>query len=147
MYLEYEDFETLCDTSDLEVITGESPEKRERALKFALDEVRSYMRTKYRIDQEFAKTGDARNEYLMMIVADITLYHLYSMLPSRMSLETREARYKSAIKWLEGVRDSKQHPGIPSNDDPIETGTDPVTSPEYYDGLRFGSMTKNNNDW
>lgn len=139
MYLEEIDFTTLADQEDINIITGTDASKRERALTMAMDEVRSYTRTRYRIDQEFAKTGDARNSYMMMIVMDLCLYHLYSMLSPRMGMETREKRYDAAISWLKGVRDGKSDPGIPSIDDPEEGGTNPADNPEMFDTIRFGN--------
>jgi phage gp36-like protein len=112
----------------------------------ALDEVRSYMRTKNRIDQEFSKTGDDRNDYLVLIVIDVSLYHLYSMLAPRMGIEIKKDRYDYAIKWLKEVRDGKADPGIPSIDDPEENGTDPVTDPDYFNTVRYGKTT-NNSEW
>lgn len=138
MYIEEIDFTTLADQDDINMITGADASKRERALMMGMEEVRSYTRTRYRIDQEFAKTGDARNDYMMMIVLDLTLYHLFSMLSPRMGMETREKRYEAAISWLKGVRDRKSDPGIPSLDDPEEGGTNPVDNPEMFDTFRYG---------
>lgn len=145
MYLEEYDFISVIDQDDLDAITQENHEKRDKALKMAMDEVRTYTRTKYRIDAEFAKTDEARNEYLMMIVMDLTLYHLYSMLPSRMGMETREKRYDTAIKWLAGVRDGKNDPGIPTIDNPDNIS--PTDNPEMYDNLRFGGNEKVSSQW
>jgi phage gp36-like protein len=139
MYLSELDFTTLADQDDITIVTNADPSKRERALKMALDEVRSYTRTRYRINAEFEKIGDNRNNYIMLICIDITLYHLFSMLAPRMGMETKKERYDAAIKWLIGVRDGKSDPGIPSIDDPEEDGTDPVTNPEMFDTVRFGN--------
>lgn len=145
MYLEEYDFISITDQDDLDVLTNQEPTKREKALKMALDEVRTYTRTKYRIDQEFAKTGDARNEYMMMIVMDLTLYHLCSMLPARMGIETRKERYDTAINWLKGVRDGKNDPGIPTIDNP--NNISPTDNPELYDSIRFGGNEKVSSQW
>jgi phage gp36-like protein len=139
MYIEEIDFTTLADQDDIDVVTSSNASKRERALKMAMDEVRSYMRVRYRINLEFAKTGDARNNYIVLILIDLTLYHLYSMLAPRMGLETKKERYDAAIAWLKDVRDGKSDPGIPSIDDPEEGGTDPSQNPEMYDTIRFGN--------
>lgn len=145
MYLEEIDFTTLCDQDDLDVITSTDHDKRERALKMALDEVRTYMRMKYLIDAEFAKTGDARNDYLMMIVMDLTLYHLFSILASRMGMEMRKERYDAAISWLKDVRAGKNDPGIPTIDNP--TNISPSQNPEMFDSVRWGSIEKQDNNW
>lgn len=147
MYLNELDFTTLADADDIELITNSDSDKRDRASKMALDEVRSYMRKKYRIEQEFAKTGEERNDFIVMITLDITLYHLFSMLAPRMGMETRQNRYDNAIKWLTGVRDGKTDPGIPSIDDPEANGTNPEDNPEMFDTFRYGSNTKNDYSW
>lgn len=146
MYLEEIDFATLADQDDINVVTGSDATKRNRALTMAMDEARGYMRMRYRIDQEFAKIGDARNDYIMMIVADLTIYHLYSMLSPRMGIETKKERYDAAKTWLREVRDGKTDPGIPANDDPIIGGTNPADNPEMFDNVRFGKTT-NNSEW
>jgi len=138
MYLEEIDFTTLADQDDIDIVTNSDSRKRERALEMAMDEVRSYMRTRYRINQEFLKTGDDRNDYIMLIVIDLTLYHLFSMLAPRMGMETKKERYDAAIRWLKDVRDGKSDPGIPSVDDPEEGGTDPAVNPEMFDTVRYG---------
>lgn len=138
MYLEELDFTTLADQDDIDIVTNSDSRKRERALEMAMDEVRSYMRIRYRINQEFLKTGDDRNNYIMLIVIDLTMYHLFSMLAPRMGMETKKERYDAAIRWLKDVRDGKSDPGIPSVDDPVEGGTDPIENPEMFDTVRYG---------
>ena len=138
MYLNEIDFTTLADQEDIDIVTNADAAKRERALKMAMDEVRSYMRIRYRINHEFLKTGDDRNDYIMLIVIDLTMYHLFSMLAPRMGMETKKERYDAAIKWLKDVRDGKSDPGIPSVDDPLEGGTDPAENPEMFDTVRYG---------
>lgn len=138
MYLDEIDFTTLADQEDIDIVTNADANKRERALKMAMDEVRSYMRIRYRINQEFEKIGDARNDYIMLIVIDLTIYHLFSMLAPRMGMETKKERYDAALRWLKDVRDGKSDPGIPSVDDPLDEGTDPSENPEMFDTIRFG---------
>jgi len=146
MYIEEIDITTLADQDDINLVTNSDSDKREKAIKMAMSEVRSYMRTRYRIDQEFAKVGEARNDFILLVVIDVTLWHLFSMLAPRMGLETRKERYDAAIRWLKDVRDGKTDPGIPSVDDPISGGTDPVTNPEMFDTVRFGKTT-NTSEW
>ncbi|MBQ4278347.1 MAG: DUF1320 family protein [Rikenellaceae bacterium] len=148
MYLEREDYYSLISREDLEAALLQSEAQLERIERMACDEVSSYLRRKYRIASEFARTGDDRNDNLVRITLDVALYHLFTALPGRITDEdVRRIRYLDAIKWLVSVRDSDNDPGIPSLSDPNPDGTDPEQNPEMFQSVRWGSMPRNENTY
>lgn len=57
--------------------------------------------------------GDNRNQYLLTIFIDITLYHAHSRINPRNIPEFRIERYRDAIQWLKSVNSGKISPAFP----------------------------------
>ena len=134
-FLTTDDFKAVCDTQTLNVINQGDTENLDRAERYAIEEASSYLRSRYDTSATFAATGDQRNGYLVMILADIALYHLVSWLPKRIGFEIRETRYKQAIDWLKDVQKGNATPDLP-------TPTDPDTGEETQQPVRFGGWAK-----
>ena len=130
-FLVKEDFKAVCDNQTLEVIGQSDDDNLARAEQYAMEEISSYLRSRYNISSAFAKRGAERNQHLVMITCDVALYHLVAWLPKRIGFEIRETRYKSAIAWLKDVQAGKATPDIPVNTD--EAGED-VGTPISYGG-------------
>jgi phage gp36-like protein len=71
----------------------------------AMKTVSSKLAKYYQIDQEFQKTGDARNSLLVNTIKDIAIYHLYSAVESITNLRVK--RYEQAIEFLKEVQAGK----------------------------------------
>ena len=134
-FLTTDDFKAVCDTQTLTVINQNDTGNLDRAERYAIEEVSSYLRTRYDVATAFAKTGTQRNGYLVMIVADVALYHLVSWLPKRIGFDIRETRYNQAIAWLKDVQSGKATPDLP-------TPTDPTTGQETSQPVRYGGWSK-----
>lgn len=134
-FLTIEDFKTVCDPQTLTVINQDDTANLDRAERYAIEEVSSYLRTRYDVAMAFSRTGDQRNGFLVMIVADVALYHLVSWLPKRIGFEIRETRYNQAIAWLKDVQSGKATPDLP-------TPTDPTTGQETSQPVRYGGWGK-----
>lgn len=134
-FLTTDDFKAVCDTQTLTVINQNDTDNLDRAERYAIEEVSSYLRTRYDVTTAFAKTGTQRNGYLVMIVADVALYHLVSWLPKRIGFDIRETRYNQAISWLKDVQSGKATPDLP-------TPTDPTTGQETSQPVRYGGWSK-----
>ena len=111
-FLNKEDFNVVCDDNTLSVIHQQSDANLDKAEAYAIEEVSSYLRSRYDIDKALSETN--RNAQLVMILCDIALYHLISWLPKRIGFEIREIRYKSAIAWLKDVAKGNASPNIPT---------------------------------
>lgn len=134
-FLSTDDFKTVCDPQTLTVINQDDTANLDRAERYAIEEVSSYLRTRYDVGTAFSRTGDQRNGFLVMIVADVALYHLVSWLPKRIGFDIRETRYNQAIAWLKDVQSGKATPDLP-------TPTDPATGQETSQPVRYGGWDK-----
>ena len=131
-FLSKTDFEAVCDKPTLEVINQANDDNMSRAERYAIEEVSSYLRSRYDIAQAYSRTGDERNQQLVMITCDIALYHLVAWLPKRIGFEIREVRYNQAINWLRDVQKGNATPDIPVKT--TEQGED-IGTPVVFGGL------------
>lgn len=136
-FLNKEDFNVVCDDTTLSVIHQQSDANLDKAEAYAIEEVSSYLRSRYDIDKALSETN--RNAQLVMILCDIALYHLISWLPKRIGFEIREIRYKSAIAWLKDVAKGNASPNIPTKTN--EQGED-IGTP-----VNFGSWGQSKYDY
>lgn len=143
MYLTQEDYKPVCSSRELEILQQSDSETRERAERTALEEVASYLRSRFDIKTEFERQGLERNAHLVQICVNITLYYLMQWLPGKMASETRTASYENAINWLEKVQAGKASPDLPGYDN--ETGGNDNVSGTFP--MMYGSMKKNKYDW
>lgn len=134
-FLSQSDFHAVCDPQTLAVIDQADPANLDRAERYAVEEVSSYLRSRYDAAAAFAATGDARNGFLVMITADVALYHLVAWLPKRIGFEVRETRYRQAVEWLKEVQAGKATPDLP-------LPTDPATGEPSPQPVRFGGWPK-----
>lgn len=137
-FLNIDDFKAVVDSVTLDVIHQSDTLNLARAENYALEEISSYLRGRYDMAAAFASTT-TRNNQLVMVCADITLYHLISWLPKRIGFEIRETRFKSALDWLKDVQAGKATPDLPLITD--DAGTD-IGTP-----IKFGSRPKATNDY
>lgn len=139
MFLQEEDYKAVVDAQTLSVINQADEANRQRAEKYAMEEIRSYLRGRYNMDEAFGATGDERNQQLVMITADIALYHLIAWLPKRIGFEIREIRYKRAVEWLASVQNGKADPNLPPLVD--DAGSD-IGNP-----IKYGSLPSSTYDY
>jgi phage gp36-like protein len=140
MFLTNEDYSAVCDAATLDVIQQSDETIRARAEAYAIEEISSYLRARYNMEAAFAATGNSRNNQLVMMTADVALYHLIAWLPKRMGFEIRETRYKRVIETLVDVH-KKLVMNLPTYTDPV-TGETDTTNP-----VKYGSMPKLRNSW
>ncbi|MDR3287746.1 MAG: DUF1320 domain-containing protein [Prevotellaceae bacterium] len=133
-FIDIEDYKAVVDAQTLDVINQSDAENLQRAERYAIEEISSYLRSRFDVNKMFEATGDERNQQLVMITCDVALYHLIAWLPKRIGFEIRDIRYKRAIEWLETVQAGQATPDLPPLTD--DTGAD-IGNP-----IKFGSMTK-----
>jgi hypothetical protein len=147
MFLTIEDYKAVVDDKTLNVINQSSAENLQRAEKYAIEEIKSYIRAAeawkigirpYDADAAFEATGENRNSQLVMYTCDVALYHLIAWLPQKMGFEIRETRYKRAIEWLVSVQSGIILLNIPSIND--DSNNDAIN-------IRWGSQDKNNYEY
>lgn len=138
MFLTLDDYRSVCDSYEYEQISGNS-EARQSAEIAALEQIASYLRSRYDIARAFEAAGDDRNPMLVQCAVNIALWLMVHRLPQNMGHERRECLYNDSVKWLRDVQASKASPDLPiyQSDDGEDT-RNPV---------RFGSMTPNRYDY
>jgi Mu-like prophage protein gp36 len=112
-FLIKEDFNSVCDSNTLSVIDQADENNLTTAELYAIEEISSYLRSRYNVTEVFSQSGENRNSQIVMICCDVALYHLIAWLPKRIGFEIREIRYKRAIEWLESVQAAKASPDLP----------------------------------
>lgn len=73
----------------------------------AIDEMRSYLSTRYDCDAIFAARDGERNKLILMMAIDITIYHIFSIHNPQKLSQIRVDRYNRAVEWLKAVAAGK----------------------------------------
>lgn len=139
MFLTVEDYKSVCDEFEFEQITH-SPETREAAETAAMEQIASYLRSRYDIERAFAQQGECRNAMLVQCAVNIALWLMVHRLPQSMGHERRECLYNDAVKWLRDVQASKASPDLP-----LYISSDGST--DTHNPIRSGCMPPNRYDY
>lgn len=86
----------------------------------AVDEMRSYLSSRYNCDTLFSAEGSDRNQLVLMMALDISIYHLFCLGNPQKLSQMRKDRYDRAIEWLKSVRRGNL---LPAGLTPIEDNT------------------------
>jgi len=107
-FLNDEDYDFKIKSEILKLLDGSTPElatnkKLLKAEAVARAQIRNRLAGRFDCETIFLpKIGDEdpRDQYIINIFIDITLYHLYSQTGSRDIPEHRKLNYQDAIEWL-----------------------------------------------
>ncbi|MCF0219089.1 MAG: DUF1320 family protein [Muribaculaceae bacterium] len=139
MFLTVDDYRSVCDEYELEQITH-CTETREVAEAAALEQMSSYLRSRYDTDRAFSATGCCRNSMLVQCAVNISLWLMVHRLPQNMGHERRECLYNDAVKWLRDVQAGKASPDLP-----VYIASDGST--DTHNPVRSGCMPPNKYDY
>lgn len=84
-----------------------------QAERFAISQIRKYIGGRYDCNTLFSAKGEERDEYIIMITIDITLYHLWSKKAPKTIPENRKVRYNDALDWLTNVGSGEMPTDLP----------------------------------
>lgn len=79
----------------------------------AIADMRGYLSKRYDCDKLFAATGPNRNQLVLMMLIDITVYHLFCIHNPRNLSEVRKDRYERAVDWMKAVKRGLDIDGAP----------------------------------
>lgn len=88
---------------------ADSDYKRTLCEDMAIGQLREYIGGSYDVDAILAipanlsQQNDTRNKFIVMLLLDLTLYHLYSSYAPKKITQHRQDRYEDAIQWLKAV--------------------------------------------
>ena len=83
MFLTIEDYQSVCDSFEFEQVTASEAE-RLTAERAAMEQICSYTRHRYDMQQAFAAEGEQRNAMLVQCMVNITLWLMIHRLPQNM---------------------------------------------------------------
>lgn len=106
-----------------------------QAERFAISQIRKYIGGRYDCDTIFSATGDSRDDYIIMITIDITIYHLWAKKAPKSIPEHRKERYSDALDWLTNVGSGE-----------IPTDLPQLPADEYKGDIRIQSRYKPNDN-
>jgi phage gp36-like protein len=114
------------------------------AEQMAIAQIKNYLAGRYDVTAIFTPAvdneDDTRNAFVVMIVIDCALYHLYCSIAPNKIPEHRSNRYQDALEWLKLMVEGKGNADLPMIKDE-STG-------EVKDSFRLSSKnTFTNNKW
>ena len=106
-----------------------------QAERFAISQIRKYIGGRYDCNTLFSAAGDDRDDYIIMITIDLTIYHLWSKKSPKTTPEHRKIRYDDALAWLTSVGSGETPTDLPQ-----------LPTDEYRGDVRIYSLYKPNNN-
>lgn len=138
-FITEDDYTTLITPEDLEVIQQATEQNRLNAETAAIEYFSGYIRSRYNVDELFAKVGNERDKNLLLFLIDEILYTLHSNLPGNLMPQIREDRKEKADKWLLDIQKGLFQPNWPTWDSETET--------DQGNPIKFGSNKKLGSSW
>lgn len=121
-FIKQEDYSMQIKAEILRLLTSNSDEwfntaKLLRAENTAIAQIRNRISKRYDCSQIFAPAEseeiDNRDQWIVTISIDITLYHLYSQTGAKDVPEHRSQRYQDALDWLKDVGNGETLADLP----------------------------------
>ena len=141
MFIDNDDYLITADEYTRDIICRSDENKLRKAEKIAIEEISGYLRSRYDIAKAFTMQGDDRNEKLVQVTVDLSIYYLVKALPGSMSSEVYDALYSNALIWLKDIQAGRCSPDLPTYIDE-ETGETDIQNP-----IRYGGMKPNKYDY
>jgi len=114
-----------------------------RAENTAIAQIKNRIGKRYDCAQVFtpaeSETIDNRDQWIVTITIDITLYHLYSKTGAKDVPQHRQDRYQDAVDWLKDVGNGETLADLPALVD--------TTTGEEYSEFRLSSREPENHKW
>lgn len=73
----------------------------------AIAQMKGYLQARYDCDAIFSAQGEERNQLILMMAIDITLYHIFCAHNPQKLSPMRQDRYDRALEWLKKVSENK----------------------------------------
>jgi len=91
--------------------------KLKTAESMGISQVKKRLAGRYDVAKIFGAEGDARDNYIVMIVLDCALYHLYTATVPNKIPTIRAERYQDALDWLKSVAKGEETADLPLLED------------------------------
>lgn len=73
----------------------------------AIAQMKGYLQARYDCNAIFSATGSDRNQLILMMAIDISLYHIFCAHNPQKLSQMRQDRYDRALEWLKKVSENK----------------------------------------
>lgn len=103
-FIQEKDYDASIHREILDAITREDETVIKICENRAIKQMRSYMSGRYNCDAVFSASGEERDDLVLMMAIDITVYHLFCMGNPQKLSQMRKDRYDRAMEWLSMVR-------------------------------------------
>ena len=138
MFLNIEELKTVMYDYQLSEIVEDDSTIAEMAIQAAIEEVKSYLRSRYDVEKTFSAEQSERNPLILEITKDVALWQIIRLSNPDILHERVKDRYDRAIEWLDKVARGLISPTLPV----VQDGTGNDASP-----IRYGSMSQQRYDW
>ncbi len=136
MFITADDLKSSIYEYQVEQITEGDEDITLRACNAAIDEVGSYLCSRYDIDTIFATTDDERNDLLVSLTVSVATFRLVELCNIDIIFEQSRQRYDRAVAYLKLLASGDADmPDLPK----LETDTD--------ENPHCGSRRKFHHDW
>lgn len=126
-FLVQADFREVIKNDLLEQIIEDHTASLTESTETAIEEMASYLSSRYNVEQIFNKTGDDRHKLMVLFGIDIALYHLHARIDPIQVPDIRKDRYKNATDSLKMIASGEMNPvGLPplfDEEGNVETGS------------------------
>ncbi len=109
----------------------------------AIDQIKNYLGGRYDVEAIFIDApsdddNDPRDQFMVMMTIDITLYHLWTKEGGNNIPQKRSERYDDWLKWLQAVQDGKScNLPLLKDDDGTDTSLISLQSKHPYESQRY----------
>lgn len=90
----------------------------------AIDTIRQHIGGRIDMDKILSATGDDRSAFMVQIIIDIAIYHLYARQAPNQIAQTRVDRYAYAMDWLSKASHGQVSHALPL----VERGSSPTSA-------------------
>ncbi len=91
--------------------------KLKTAESMGIAQVKKRLAGRYDVAKIFGAEGENRDSYIVMIVLDCALYHLYTATVPNKIPQIRAERYQDALDWLKSVAKGEETADLPLLED------------------------------
>ena len=102
-FIELTDYDASIHREILDAVTREDDAVVEICEDRAIAEMRCYLSKRYDCDRIFTASVEDRNQLVLMMAIDITIYHVISIHNPQSIKGIRKERYERAVEWLKAV--------------------------------------------
>ena len=102
-FINLTDYDASIHREILDALTREDRAIVEICEDRAIAEMRCYLSKRYDCDRIFSAEGTDRNQLVLMMLLDISIYHIFCIHNPQKLSQLRKDRYERAVEWMKAV--------------------------------------------